>query len=104
MKLLFLLNHCVKYVEMWVFSDPYFSVFGKIRIHISMFKDRIINCNQSAVTETSQLQRSASQLTGFYMISVFTARYFRTDYNYFFTLNVVIFVNFKHIQITRKEV
>ena len=54
--------------------------------------------------ETIQLQRFANQLTGFYIIKVFSETYFRTDYNHIFLLNVVIFVNFKRIQIIRKEV
>ena len=72
MKLLFCPNHCVKYAKMRAFSDPYFSIFGKNHIRISLYKDRIINCNQSIVTETSLLKSFASQLTGFY-IRVFTA-------------------------------
>ena len=50
------------------------------------------------------MSRSANQLGGFYMIRVFTERYFWKDYNYTFSLNVVIIVNFKCIQIIRKEV
>ena len=38
--------------------------------------------------ETSQLQRFANQLTGFYIIKVFPETYFRTDYNHIFLLNV----------------
>ena len=38
--------------------------------------------------ETSQLQRFANQLTGFYIIKVFPETYFRTDYNQIFLLNV----------------
>ena len=37
------------------------------------------------------------------MIRVFTESYFRTVYNYIFSLNFVIIVNFKRIQIIRKE-
>ena len=37
------------------------------------------------------------------MIRVFTETYFRTVYNYIFSLNFVIIVNFKRIQIIRKE-
>ena len=42
-------------------------------------------------------------MTGFYLIRVFTESYFRTVYNYIFSLNFVIIVNFKRIQIIRKE-
>ena len=38
------------------------------------------------------------------MIRVFTETYFQTDYNYIFSLSIVIIVNFKHIQIFRKEI
>ena len=38
------------------------------------------------------------------MIEVFTEKYFWTDFNYNFSLNVVIIVNFKRIQVIRKEV
>ena len=37
------------------------------------------------------------------MISVFTERYFQTDYNYISSLNVVIIANFNSIQIFRKR-
>ena len=43
-------------------------------------------------------------MTGFYLIRVFTERYFRTEYKYNFSLNVVLVVNFKSIQIFRKEI
>ena len=37
------------------------------------------------------------------MMRVFTERYFRKDYNYIFSLSVVIIANLKRIQIVRKE-
>ena len=37
------------------------------------------------------------------MVRVFTERYFRTDYNYIFSLNVVFTVNFKRIQIFMRD-
>ena len=55
MKQLFLPNHCVKYAETRALSDPFFSVFGNNRIRISLYKNRIVNCNQSIITKTSQL-------------------------------------------------
>ena len=43
-------------------------------------------------------------MTGFSTIRAFTESYFQTDYKYIFSVNVVIIVNFKRIQIIRKEV
>ena len=43
-------------------------------------------------------------MTGFSTIAAFTESYFQIDYKYIFSVNVVIIVNFKSIQITRKEV
>ena len=43
-------------------------------------------------------------MTGFYITRVFTESCFLTDYNYIFSMNVVIIVNFKSIHVIRKEV
>ena len=43
-------------------------------------------------------------MTGFYVIRVFTESCFLTDYDYIFSMNVVIIVNFKRIHVIRKEV
>ena len=38
------------------------------------------------------------------MMRIFTEKYFRTDYNYIFSLSIAIIANLKRIQIIRKEV
>ena len=43
LKLLFLPNHCEKYVEMRAFTDSYFSVYNKNRVRIFPYKGRIVD-------------------------------------------------------------
>ena len=43
LKLLFLANHCVKYVEMRAFTDSYFSVYNQNRVRIFPYKGRIVD-------------------------------------------------------------
>ena len=74
------------------------------------YKSTFKVCSETVFTknlyhiENIQLLRFSNQMTCFYFIRVFTQRYFQTDYNYIFSLNVVIIVNFKLIQIFWKEV
>ena len=50
------------------------------------------------------MQRFANQITGFYIKRAFTENNFRTACSDNFLLNVVVIVNFKRIEIIRKEV
>ena len=75
-----------------------------------IYKSSFKVCSETRFTknsyhiETSKLQRFANQLTGFYMIRDFTERYFLTDYNFIFSLNVVIIGIFKHIRIIKEDI